>query len=611
MASGDLIRINKREDKKRYEETQVSFVSERVHMKKKGLFRITAAALMTAMALSVIPSISSEAYTETKATVVPASAKIRESAGSSSNVLGSAVKGTEVTIVDEAKDDAGTLWYKVNVNGNTGYIRSDLVTAAAADSADNSDAKADDTKATDTKATDAKADDAKADDTQKTADAKTDDTQKTTTATNTATTIDGTQIDLSAITLPDGVTGADAQYISVNVTNGKIRSDASTKADIVDTLVKGSTLVALGTKSDDSGKSWYYTVFTGNDGSQKNGYIRSDLITAGDVLPKADTTETTEATETTEETTAAANNDYQLVYADDGSGSGTSTWFLYDNKNGTRMKADELMEYVSAQPAKEKENETALKQYRMIIISLGVVAIAFLIGLIILGIKLREADYEYDPDDDDDDDDRPERPRRSATGRDNDTRRDGGDREDDDRRRMRESEDRSRRRMQADSERSKRKDSDEDDDVRPLRRSRVSEDRPVRRTRDDEDRPRRSRDEDEERPARRVRPRDEADRSARSRDDADRPVRTRDNADRPARARDDEERPVRTRENSDISRASRESDARTRRSSYDDQDAEDQAGTENSRARKARNFISDETDDLDFEFINVDDKNDK
>lgn len=576
-------------------------------MKKKGLFRITAAALMTAMAISVIPSISSAAYTETKATIVPASAKIRESAGSSSNVLGSAVKGTEVTIVDEAKDDAGTLWYKVNVNGNTGYIRSDLVTAAAADSADsadNSDAKADDSKADDAKATDTKTTDTKATDT------KADDTQKTTTATNTATTIDGTQIDLTAITLPDGVTGADAQYIIVNVTNGKIRSDASTKADIVDTLVKGSTLVSLGTKSDDSGKSWYYTVFTGNDGSQKNGYIRSDLITAGDVLPKADTTETTEATETTEETTAAeANNDYQLVYADDGSGSGTSTWFLYDNKNGTRMKADELMEYVSAQPAKEKENETALKQYRMIIIILGVVAIAFLIGLIILGIKLREADYEYDPDDDDDDDDRPERPRRSATGRD-DTRRDGGDREDDDRRRMRESEDRSRRRMQADAERSKRKDSD-DDDVRPLRRSRVSEDRPVRRIRDDEDRPRRPRDEEEERPARRVRQRDDADRSARSRDDADRPVRTRDNTDRPARTRDDEERPVRTRENSDISRASRESDAHTRRSSYDDQDAEDQAGTENSRARKARNFISDETDDLDFEFINVDDKNDK
>jgi hypothetical protein len=497
-------------------------------MKKHNLLKVSMAAMITAFALWTVPAGLSLAYTEATGTIVPASAKIRNSAGSSADVVGSAVKGTTVTIVDETKDDSGTVWYKVTVNGNTGYIRSDLVTKGAAAATDSkaSDTKASDTKASDTKASDTKASDTKASDTKasdaKTSDAKASDTKASdtkaaaakTAPAATATTIDGTAVDLTAVQLPDGVTGTDAQYVSVNVASGKIRSDASTNADLVDTLAKDSKLIAVGTKADSAGKSWYYTLFTGNDGSQKNGFIRSDLVTAGDVLQKQE--ESTEAsTETAAESSAAPNSDYQLVYADDGSG--TSAWYLYDNKNGTRMKADELMDYVTAQPAQEKANESQLKQYRMIIIILAVVTVAFLTGIIVLAVKLRGTEYEYDPDDEDDEDDEDrdgaQKPRRRGLFR-----HDEDDEDDDD-------------------------DDEDDEDDRSVRRSRhaVNADNEDRHRQHDSVRPER-RYEDDQRPRR---PRED-DRPVRRHDDDRRDARPDTRSDvRPVRRPREDERPVR------------------------------------------------------------------
>jgi uncharacterized protein YgiM (DUF1202 family) len=568
-------------------------------MKKHNLLKVSMAAMITAFALWTVPAGLSMAYTEATGTIVPASAKIRNSAGSSADVVGSAAKGTTVTIVDETKDDSGTVWYKVTVNGNTGYIRSDLVTKGAAAATDSkaSDTKASDTKASDTKASDTKASDTKASDT-KASDTKASDTKAAAAKTApaaTATTIDGTAVDLTAVQLPDGVTAADAQYISVNVASGKIRSDASTNADLVDTLAKDSKLIAVGTKADSAGKSWYYTLFTGNDGSQKNGFIRSDLVTAGDVLQKQE--ESTEAsTETAAESSAAPNSDYQLVYADDGSG--TSAWYLYDNKNGTRMKADELMDYVTAQPAQEKANESQLKQYRMIIIILAVVTVAFLTGIIVLAVKLRGTEYEYDPDDEEDDgdedsdrDDAPKPRRRGLFRHDDDEDDEDEDEEDDDederpvrRPRHAVNTDNDDRRRPHDSVRPERR---PEDDQRP-RRPR-EDDRPVRRQREEDRRDARPDVRPDGRPVRRPR---EDDRPVR-RPDRDRGYEDDGQGSMPRRQRTDDDRPVRPQ-----SRDTRAGNA---------PDAVRQQENARPQARKAKNFISDDTDDMDFEFINIDD----
>ncbi len=559
-------------------------------MKKINLLKALTATLIIVLAVWALPAGTSMAYTSSTGTVVPASAKIRSSAGSSADVIGSAAKGTAVTIVDESKDESGTLWYKITVNGNTGYIRSDLVTKGdatdtkatdtkATDTKAN-DTKASDTKATDTKATDTKASDIKATDTKasdtKASDTKASDTKAAQTAVKTAaaTTIDGAALDLSVLTkLPENVTAMDAQYVTVNVASGKVRSDASTNADLVDTLTKDSKMIAIGTKADSSGKSWYYTVFTGNDGSQKNGFIRSDLVTAGDALPKAEAS-TEESTETASESSAAPNSDYQLVYADDGSGA--SAWYLYDNKNGTKMKADELMDYVTSQPTQEKANESKIKQYRMIIIILCVVTVAFLIGIIILAVKLRGTEYEYEPDDDDDDDDEDEDDENDDDDRDDKVR----GRDSAERRHVRQEDDRPQHRSR--------------DDGHMQRRPREDNERPVRQRQDDM-RPQRG----DDRPVRRPVRDNDVNVQHRTRDDGNRPQRrpVDDGSYRPQRVSRDDVRPQRRIDDDDRASRRPRTDVPTSRSQ----------GDIRPQARKAKNFISDDTDDLDFEFINIDD----
>ena len=56
-------------------------------------------------------------------------AKIRQTASTSAEVVGSTVKGSKLDVLSSTKDGSGYTWYKVYVDGNTtGYIRADLVT---------------------------------------------------------------------------------------------------------------------------------------------------------------------------------------------------------------------------------------------------------------------------------------------------------------------------------------------------------------------------------------------------------------------------------------------------------------------------------------------------
>lgn len=63
-------------------------------------------------------------------TVKPASAKIRESADTTSSVLASVESGDELTIKAKTTGTDGNVWYQVFVDANTlGFIRSDLLEA--------------------------------------------------------------------------------------------------------------------------------------------------------------------------------------------------------------------------------------------------------------------------------------------------------------------------------------------------------------------------------------------------------------------------------------------------------------------------------------------------
>ena len=58
-------------------------------------------------------------------------ANVRSETSTESNVVGKAANGTTLTSVGTVTDADGMDWYQVSVNGNTGYIRSDLAEVAS------------------------------------------------------------------------------------------------------------------------------------------------------------------------------------------------------------------------------------------------------------------------------------------------------------------------------------------------------------------------------------------------------------------------------------------------------------------------------------------------
>ena len=108
-------------------------------MKKmlRGRIATSVLALMTILTLGLTLPMTVKAYTPVSATVTANSAKVRSETTTTSSVVGSLTKGNTIEILDETTDATGQVWYKVNVTGGTGYVRSDLVsksgtTAAAA-----------------------------------------------------------------------------------------------------------------------------------------------------------------------------------------------------------------------------------------------------------------------------------------------------------------------------------------------------------------------------------------------------------------------------------------------------------------------------------------------
>ena len=281
--------------------------------------------------------------------VVAETAKIRSEASTSSSVVGSTVKGKTIDIVGAVKDSSGTVWYKVpNGNNTYGYIRSDLVETS---------------------------DDIKVE------------------AAPAATTAAATE--KPADTVP---TSIGEQAATIAVESAKIRSGASTSHDPIASLSKGESITLIGEATDSAGKKWYQIRFTKN-GSSKEGYIRSDLITMGassdgaantdasqtdgtdtanadgseEASADGENTETPEETDTEEpqeETQAEPeHNDYEVVYNDE-------TYWLYDNVNGTMMSVTNLLDVVNQTGADNEALQKQVTTEKIIIIVMAVIMVS-------------------------------------------------------------------------------------------------------------------------------------------------------------------------------------------------------------------------------------------
>lgn len=165
-----------------------------------------------------------------EATVKVASAKIRATADTGSEQLGSIAQGGKVDIVGETTGTDGKKWYQVTVDSNVkGYIRADLVERSS----------------------------------------------------NSGTTTDSTT-NTTSEPAATTATAIEAKKGTVVTSNVRIRKGASTSHGVVATANRGMVVTVTGEANGADGKKWYQISFTYNN-KEITGFIRSDLVTFDEV----------------------------------------------------------------------------------------------------------------------------------------------------------------------------------------------------------------------------------------------------------------------------------------------------------------------------------------
>lgn len=176
------------------------------------------------------------AYQPTVGIVSAAAAKVRKEPNTSSDVVGSVLKGSSVTVTDEVTDSAGSKWYKVTFEGNTGYIRSDLLIKATV---------------------------------------STPNTVQTTTQTVPVITAGSKPAATTAT--PIAETKAYVNYKSVVVRQG-----ASTDHEVMGSVTENTSVIITGEANGANGRKWYQIRYTNQSGREVIGFVRADLLTVGD-----------------------------------------------------------------------------------------------------------------------------------------------------------------------------------------------------------------------------------------------------------------------------------------------------------------------------------------
>ncbi len=211
----------------------------------------------------------------------------------------------------------------------------------------------------------------------------------------------------------------DAQYATIKVRAAKIRTAASTSKGVVDSIPEGHQVVISG-QTNGSDKPWYYITFTGTDGTEKSGYVRSDLVTLGDMVPvqAPEEPEPEEVTPEPEpEPEPEVRDEYELLY--EPNADGNYEWYLHDytGETETKQSVREILDTVHALDVNQSiDAKTVSKQRIIIIVLLGIIVLLAVV-LTIMVFKLRDASYEDDDDDDDEEDEEEDRRREAARRR--------------------------------------------------------------------------------------------------------------------------------------------------------------------------------------------------
>ncbi len=335
--------------------------------------------LTAACAMMFFVSQKSVCFAEATGTVKAPTAYIRTTPDKNSEPVGSTSSGKTITIIGQTTDSSGYVWYEVHVEDNkTGYIRSDLVDV-------------DSSSGTIPTSSSAPAQSSE----------------------QPASTASGAEIP------PE--TGMDAQYATIKVQSGIVRSAASKNKSKVDSLPQNTQVIVSG-QTEGSDMTWYYITFTGTNGEEKTGYVRSDVITLGEMVPveepqQEEPQEAPEVQDTQPE--VSVHQDYELKYEYD-EASGGEVWKIYDYTASTEYaEVRNVKAVLDADHARSVNSELDAKtisKQRIVIIVLIAVIIILAVVMTIMIFKLRDAYYE-EYEDDEDEEEEEEEDRRKARRR--------------------------------------------------------------------------------------------------------------------------------------------------------------------------------------------------
>ncbi|MCM1191616.1 MAG: SH3 domain-containing protein [Butyrivibrio sp.] len=288
-------------------------------------------------------------HAQSQGRVTASSVNIRKEPSTSSEVLGSAVQGKEITINNQILGSDGKMWYQTFVNSETlGYIRSDFV-----------------------EITDGT-------------------TPPTVTAVEPTNPSGGNTA--SEGTTPSGSVEA-LNPVSATVKgsdNVRIREDASTSSEIVRKVSNGLVVTVTGRSTDSIGKVWYQVSFSDN-GTEVQGFIRSDYLTvSGELTPYVEEPAVTDPDPVEEppvsDPVPVSSKSFETEL-DDG------IWYLIDNEKDpiTRYAIqEELFDKVEnnakAYEAEHKKAETE----KVVIIILIFLLVAAVSGIAMLIFKIKD-----------------------------------------------------------------------------------------------------------------------------------------------------------------------------------------------------------------------------
>ena len=294
-------------------------------------------------------------HAESAAKVTASSAKIRKSADSSSEVIGSAAKDKTISIKSQTKGVDGYTWYEVYVDANTlGYIRSDLVSITDGSTPSSSS-----------------------------------NTTTTNTTTNTTTETTTTTQTPAANETPVDVTAVEP--VSATVTGGqsvRVRSNASTTSQIVTTAENGMALTVTGQATGTDGNTWYQVNFISNN-AEVTGFIRSDYVALSGELQAPSEEQPTEeqpAEEQPTEDTQTTTKDWDTQLQGD-------AWYLLDMAGQKQYKIDDLfnsINQITEINAQFETNQKKISSQKVVIIILVILLVALAVAVTLLIFKIKD-----------------------------------------------------------------------------------------------------------------------------------------------------------------------------------------------------------------------------